>query len=185
MTHTQSIPITMSIPRTSTEKRPNCPLYGRSKFLYLTEEVDTDDDDIEPEQNHDSDERNVVIAGETLQSGAGEVQRGISSECPESPGTNEQNQNSQNQNNQNQNNQNQNNQNEDNNEPAPSVSSRSSYYGRGRTADVERFIEKHTRRNKDLAIPEIVDFQGKIMNFLLIFKFVFLLFLNKFSTDNV
>ena len=149
MSNTHSIPIPTVVNRTSDEKRPNCPLYGRSKFMYLTETADSDESDIdlEPQGNHGDVgvEQNLASEAAPIQSVAFEEQEDISSECPALPETN--------------------NLNRDNNiqiEPAPSISTTStvSYFGQGRTTDIEKFIGKHTRRNQELVIPEIVDFQG-------------------------
>ena len=148
MNHSHSIPIPAVVQRTSIEKRPNCPLYRRSRFMYLTETVESDDDS-EPQRNNDYEcvDQNLAIESAPTDSDAFEDRAGLTSEYPALPGTNNLNQN-----------------NDIQIEPEPSLSTTStvSYFGQGRTADIEKFVEKRTRRHQELAIPEVVNFQGII-----------------------
>ncbi len=144
-----TIPIPNNVARTSHEKRPNDPLYGRSKFLYCTVEAEGADDSLDSIQpNEDLVPENAEIndceqvAGPIISTQTNEINPQIEPEiavltvqAADARSTTQ--------------------------SETGRSSIASSLYGQGVVADIEKYIQKQVRKNPQLTIPEVSYFEGE------------------------
>ena len=141
-----TIPIPHNVERTSIEKRPNDPLYGRSKFLYTTEDVSVDLDDSQSDQdvvsavvqNIDCDQQTETMRSTLPDDVNHQIQTEIPVPTIQAVHTRSTTQ-----------------------SEASRSSISSSLYGQGRVADIDKYIQKQVRKNPHLVIPQVSNFEGE------------------------
>ena len=142
--YANTIPIPDSVERTSVEKRPNDPLYGRSQFLYITGNESVDLDESQPDQdvvsafvqNIDCDHQIDPITSTLTLDVNPQIQPETTVPTIQAVDARSTTQ-------------------------SETTSISSSLYGQGMVADVDKYIQKQVRKNPQLFIPRVNNFDGE------------------------